>query len=43
MVTVKVISGDITQVEGDAIVTLINSGRMWFGGVDQAIKAYLQR
>lgn len=32
-------SGDVTQVECDAIITLINSGGMWFGGVDRAIMA----
>jgi O-acetyl-ADP-ribose deacetylase (regulator of RNase III) len=32
-----VMSGDITQVEVDAIVTLINPDGMWWGGVDSAI------
>lgn len=30
--------GDITQVKSDAIITLINSAGMWFGGVDSAIQ-----
>ena len=36
---VQVLSGDITTVPVDAIVTLINSGGMWFGGVDRAINS----
>jgi O-acetyl-ADP-ribose deacetylase (regulator of RNase III) len=34
---VKVVEGDITQVEADAIGTCVNTGGMWFGGVDRAI------
>ena len=36
---VQVTSGDITAVPVDAIVTLINSGGLWFGGVDRAISS----
>jgi hypothetical protein len=36
-VHVDLLSGDITQVQSDALITLINSERMWFGGVDGAI------
>ena len=36
-VQLEVETGDITQVTSDALITLINSGRMWFGGVDGAI------
>src|SRR3989338_10399360 len=32
------ISGDITSVNSDAIITAINSGRLWFGGIDGAIQ-----
>lgn len=31
------ISGDITQVKCDAIITAINAGGAWFGGIDRAI------
>ena len=34
---IQVIDGDITQTPADAIMTAINSGGMWFGGVDGAI------
>jgi len=37
MLTIKVQSGDATRVAADALVTLINSQRQWFGGVDRAI------
>ncbi|MBT5023073.1 hypothetical protein HOK51_08215 [Candidatus Woesearchaeota archaeon] len=30
--------GDLTQVPVDAIMTAINSGAMWFGGIDGAIQ-----
>jgi len=33
----RVIDGDVTSVKADAVVTLINSGGAWFGGVDGAI------
>src|SRR6266568_3171215 len=35
--TINVLEGDITKIPTQAIVTLINSGKMWFGGVDGAI------
>lgn len=39
MFKMSVLQGDITRVANvDAIVTLVNSGRMWFGGVDGAIQ-----
>jgi len=34
----SVISGDISRVPADAIITAINSGRMWFGGIDGVIQ-----
>jgi len=33
-----VVKGDITKIPTDAIMTAINSGGMWFGGVDGAIQ-----
>lgn len=33
----SVISGDIAQVKSDAIITAINSGGAWFGGIDRVI------
>jgi len=33
-----VVEGDITQIPTDAIMTAINSGGMWFGGIDGAIQ-----
>jgi O-acetyl-ADP-ribose deacetylase (regulator of RNase III) len=36
--TVNVISGDISRVHSDAIITAINSGGMWFGGIDGVLK-----
>ena len=39
MSTFNLMKGDITRTATvDAIVTLINSGGMWFGGVDGAIQ-----
>lgn len=40
MVNIKlqVVEGDITRITSDAIITAINSGRMWYGGIDSAIK-----
>ncbi len=35
--SVYVCEGDLTKLKVDAIVTLINSGGMWFGGLDNAI------
>jgi hypothetical protein len=37
--TVEVIHGDIRTVSGDAIITAINSGKAWFGGIDRAIQS----
>jgi O-acetyl-ADP-ribose deacetylase (regulator of RNase III) len=36
-VSVSVVSGDIAQVKADALITAINSGGMWFGGIDGVI------
>ena len=38
MLQVNVISGDVTSQEVDAIITLVNSIGIWFGGVDRAIQ-----
>lgn len=35
---VEVISGDVSQIEADALITAINSGGMWFGGIDGVIQ-----
>ncbi len=35
---VNVVSGDLTQTRCDALITAINSGGMWFGGIDGAIR-----
>ena len=32
------VQGDITQIPTDAIMTAINSGGMWYGGIDGAIQ-----
>lgn len=32
-----VIEGDISKVKADALITAINSGGMWFGGIDGVI------
>jgi O-acetyl-ADP-ribose deacetylase (regulator of RNase III) len=37
-ITVRVLSGDIAKVEADALITGINSGGMWFGGIDRVIQ-----
>lgn len=37
MSKVSIVSGDITRVKADALITAINSGGMWFGGIDGAI------
>ena len=34
---VWVVSGDIARVRADALITAINSGGMWFGGIDGVI------
>ena len=38
MTSVNVVDGDITQIKADALITAINSGGMWFGGLDGAIQ-----
>lgn len=38
LTNVNVVDGDITQIEADALITAINSGGMWFGGLDGAIQ-----
>jgi O-acetyl-ADP-ribose deacetylase (regulator of RNase III) len=35
--TINILQGDITKIPTQAIATLINSGKMWFGGADGAI------
>ncbi len=35
---IQILNGDATQLEADALVTLINSQKMWFGGMDGAIQ-----
>lgn len=35
---ISVIEGDISQVKSDALITAINSDRMWFGGIDRVIQ-----
>lgn len=37
--TINVIEGDITKVRADALITAINSGGMWYGGVDRIIQS----
>lgn len=34
---VRVLEGDIASIEADALITAINSGGMWFGGIDRVI------
>ncbi len=36
-VSVSVVSGDIAKVNADALITAINSGGLWFGGIDGVI------
>lgn len=38
MKNVRVVSGDLTQTPSDALITAVNSGGMWFGGIDGAIQ-----
>jgi len=35
---INIVEGDITQIAADALMTGINSGKMWYGGVDGAIE-----
>lgn len=37
MTQISVVSGDIARISSDALVTAINSGGMWFGGIDGVI------
>lgn len=37
MTQIQVTSGDIARVSADALITAINSGGMWFGGIDGVI------
>ncbi len=37
-VSIEVVEGDVTALRADALITAINSGGMWFGGVDGAIQ-----
>lgn len=36
-IVVSVVSGDVARVKADALITAINSGGMWFGGIDGVI------
>lgn len=38
MTRVNVLSGDITSVKADGLITAINSAGMWFSGIDGAIQ-----
>jgi O-acetyl-ADP-ribose deacetylase (regulator of RNase III) len=38
MTHTQVTNGDISQVKADALITAINSGGMWFGGIDGVIQ-----
>ncbi len=35
---VRVIPGDISRIQSDALITAINSSGMWFGGIDRVIQ-----
>lgn len=37
MLQVRIVSGDISKVKSDVLITAINSGGMWFGGIDGVI------
>lgn len=37
MAAVKTVSGDISRIGADALITAINSGGAWFGGIDSVI------
>lgn len=37
-VFLQVVPGDITMQTADALITAINSGGMWFGGIDNSIQ-----
>lgn len=38
MLQVQVLSGDVTKIKSDALITAINSGGAWFGGIDGVIQ-----
>lgn len=38
MLKVNVVSGDISKVKSDSMITAINSSGMWFGGIDGVIR-----
>jgi O-acetyl-ADP-ribose deacetylase (regulator of RNase III) len=37
--TIQIVSGDITKIDADCIITPINSQKNWDGGIDRAIYA----
>lgn len=37
LMEINIIDGDIASVQADALLTAINSGGMWFGGIDGVI------
>jgi O-acetyl-ADP-ribose deacetylase (regulator of RNase III) len=43
MIELKVVGGDITRVPADALITTVNSGKVWEGAVDRAIYAQAGR
>lgn len=36
---VEVLQGDIRTEQSDALITAVNSGKMWYGGIDEAIRS----
>lgn len=38
LLSVQVQGGDIASVKSDVLVTAVNSGGMWFGGIDEVIR-----
>ncbi|TSC52331.1 MAG: Uncharacterized protein LiPW41_542 [Parcubacteria group bacterium LiPW_41] len=36
--SLEVVGGDIAKVKCDALITAVNSGAMWFGGIDGVIQ-----
>jgi O-acetyl-ADP-ribose deacetylase (regulator of RNase III) len=37
-ISVRAVLGDIAKIQSDALVTAINSGGMWYGGIDGVIQ-----
>lgn len=37
MIQIELMRGDVSKVPADALITAINSGGMWFGGIDGVI------